>query len=286
MIFYENEWAAADYSSGDTVTHGGIVFEALEAIASSVTTTPIQDAFTRWKIVGVQRITDAYSLYADIFLTLNDASDDVRHSIPSFMQEAQIKLSKTLKLPVQKTQVTTNLDSEGKFQMPDNLLSVDNIRFNGEKQVFATLEDKGYITIREADKEEYETLRQTYARSYDALGYDNPVFYVSDAFAYVTPYPSNAQVQISYYKEEPLLFSKLAQTDGSTTTVTGNSYVVQVPHLLKIGALVAAEGFVNDPQRVAAWKQEYQQALIETIKLYSDYESQPQHVSWNTSYNI
>ena len=298
------------YNTGNVVEFSGVEFRATSNIPNTNTTDPIQDDGANWKAQGVIRIVDAYSLWHDIDLTLNNSA--VSNHIWSFIQQADFALNKRLRSPAQIETSTLTLDADSKTAINHlGFVDIDNVRLAGDSSFNYSLRERGKVEILAAqNKADYEQLRQSYNEDFnytDSYGYLNPVYYIDQQYLYVAPsFPTGTQIEITMKVSEPQLgttqdvvnanfepINSANQTVAEwiaaapantaqnfvqdTTFIMTNLWISQCPHLLKLGALTYAESFLKDDPRIVVWKAQYQENLQETIDEFYRFEIEQPH---------
>lgn len=299
------------YPAGAVIEFNGVSYEALSAIPATNTTSPVQDNGASWKIDSVVRIQDAYSAWAAVYLALNSNQTKVTNSIWLFLQESEQTLNKVLRSPAMKMTRSFTLDANSSFVLPENLLDIDNLRLSGSvgsTNTESSLQQQGFIEITGGNKAEYELLRQRYAGGIVRdiqTEFDFPVYWIDEDVAYIAPaYSAGTVVELTFYGAEASLgttqllvnadFEPInadAQTladwvaDGNDEStfvqdeafIDTNLWISQTPHLLKLGALVAAEHYLNNDPRSAAWREEFIRNQAETVNEYEAYEANRPH---------
>ena len=314
---YANEVA---YAIGDQATFNGVVYEATAAISDINTTDPREDGGVNWKVAWIVNIEDAYGIWNSISIALNRTDDDdINGSIWMFMQQANYALNRVLRSPAMKVTRDFIVDSNTRFAPPTDLLQVESVRIKSDQGTQYTLQGRGNIeclaAVNRSDLiEQQETIRRD-GTLYADDAYSNPYYWYDRDFFYIVDglYESGTEVEMTYYAAEAVIGDTLGELnadfepinsegqnesewveDGNelddfvqaTVLITTNIYTSQFPHLLKLGALVAAEDYVNDPERSIKWKLEYKESLAEAQDEISRFESnRPYNVELFNSYS-
>ena len=301
------------YAIGDTATFNGVVYEATVAIPDTNTTDPRVDGGVNWKVSYVVNIEDAYGLWNAIAIAFNRPNDDIINgSIWMFIQQSNYALNRIIRSPAMRVTRQFILDEDGRFPPPTDLLQVDALRAFTDQGTQFTLAGRGNIEILAAVNrsdliDQQESIRRNGALFTDgsSLGplywYDRDFFYVTDGI-----YADQTVMEMTYYAAEAALGEIVGElnsdfepinSDGETLEewieagndaddfvqnmilVTTNVFTAQFPHLIKLGALVAAEDYLRDPEQSVKWKAEYDRALTETIDEINRFDS-------NRPYNV
>lgn len=300
------------YAIRATAEFNGVVYEATSAIPVTNTTNPVQDNNVNWKINSVIRLEDAYSIWSSVYLSLNTDNPKITNSIWLYLQIAEQHIAKVVRSPLQITTRDFVLDDESSFIFPDNLLEIDNIRLKGSIGAINTgssLQQRGFIEFRNANKANYEVLRQFHlngiVRDNTLSQFDYPVYWHEEDRCYLAPnYDAGTVVEMTFYGSEAQLGTTQPEVNDDFEPINsasqtlaewiaaGNSagnfvqnqafidknlWTDQAPHLVKLGALVAAENDLKDPIRSESWKAEYDRNLEETISEYEAFNARRPH---------
>ncbi len=309
-------WSSTSaYSIGTLAYYSGSVYEAVKAVAADPDGNPIPVGNTNWRFNSLIRIEDYYSLQNAVELALNVDDKVINDSIPMFIQTAEQGLNKILRSPAQKNVRTFAVDDKSRFKIPGDTLEVINMRKKDADAGF-TLRSRGSVVIEAAtDNSQYEAVRQNedndFRRVPGAGQIEYPVYWDDSSYYNIAPaYEDGTDIEFVYYQQVPPLgdytlrvnadYEPLNEDDQTLEewVADGNSpntfvqaedltlrnlWTVSIPHLLKLGALVAAEPYLKDNPMIAIWKSDYKQNLQETVLEFEAYESRRQHSQVMTS---
>ena len=308
------------YAIGDQVNFNGVNYEAIVVIADTNTITPVDDDGDSWNVVGVIEIQDVYGLYHSIRLTLNSDAPEVNNSIWMFIQQADFNLGKRLRTIGQRNMRTVTLDDDSKADISElGILDIDHIKIAGDGNLASSLRQRGKVQVLAADgKKEIEELNQYFRQDYlfsNTSTFNYPLYYIDGRNLIIAPdFDEGTEVEITFKEAEPKLGTtqlsvnddyEPINSDGETLAewvangndaedfvqaeifIDFNGWIEQCPHLLKLDALVAAEMFLDNDPRVAAWRQEYALNLKETIDYFYRFESdRPNTVRQSSPYTF
>lgn len=181
-------------------------------------------------------ITDYATLQTEVANTL--ARDDLTAEIPQFIQFAENKLSRTLNLRNEETDLNVAISS-GSAAVPTDFKALKFAYF-----------DQSPVEILEWVPLDH--LYRSYPNRSESF---TPAFISRQAGNFVFgPSSKDGTLRGVYYaKQDPL-----RTTDGSW-------YVVNAPELLLYGSLLEAVPFIKDDVRIPIWQQFYTDA-INTVK--------------------
>ena len=310
-----SEWAAAtSYAQDDVVQYNGIRFIAAAAITGAATNANPIDNEAQWTFDSVLRITDYYSLQYAVQEAINTTSTTINNSIPSYIENVERYLSKSLRSPAQKERRVFTVDADSKFSIPSDMLEVSHLRRNTDDSSY-DLRSRGSISVvRAPDRESWETLSQYYANTgpfwRDQSTYSYPYWIADNEFIWIAPeYDSGTEFELEYYQSVPRLGTTggrvnddyvaldsqgrtraeaVAAGDGFTQqqiTVTTNLWTATQPNLLKAGACVEAFRFLKEDRDAALWQAEYDAQLQAAMDEFAAFEAGgPQGLQQETPY--
>lgn len=190
-------------------------------------------------------ITDYTNLKTSIAAWL--AKDNLTAYIPDFIVIAETRIYSELNTRGMETAISETISS-GVVAVPSSYKQMKHLYVDGSpvKRIFRRGSDWVY--------EKYPT------RSADA----KPSFFAREGSNFIFgPYPdSDYTIKGIYYAKPDNL------SDGSPT----NWFTTNAPDLLLYGALIAAEPFLKDDERIAVWENEYQKAKSRVEKETRDEE--------------
>ena len=170
---------------------------------------------------------------------------DLTARIPDFIALAEARINRELRIrpmEVRSTMYTTA--DQQYFQLPGGYIQMRNIQLNTNPTT--PLE---YITPEMLDRL-YGSTTTGKPRAYTLIGDE----------IQLAPIPDSAyQVEMAFYEK----FTPLG--DGSAGTVTSNWLTANAPDVLLYGALMEAEPFIKNDERIPMWQAQYQQ-IIQTLK--------------------
>ena len=166
---------------------------------------------------------------------------DLTDRIPDFIALAEARINRELRIrpmEVRSTMYTTA--DQQYFQLPGGYIQMRNIQLNTNPTT--PLE---YITP--------EMLDRLYGSS--ATGKPRAYTLIGDEIQ-LAPIPDSAyQVEMAFYEK----FTPLG--DGSAGTVTSNWLTANAPDILLYGALMEAEPFIKNDERIPVWLNGYSNAI-------------------------
>ena len=166
---------------------------------------------------------------------------DLTSRIPDFIALAEARINRELRIrpmEVRSTMYTTA--DQQYFQLPGGYIQMRNIQLNTNPTT--PLE---YITPEMLDRL-YGSTTTGKPRAYTLIGDE----------IQLAPIPDSAyQVEMAFYEK----FTPLG--DGSAGTVTSNWLTANAPDLLLYGALMEAEPFIKNDERIPVWLNGYSNAI-------------------------
>jgi hypothetical protein len=166
---------------------------------------------------------------------------DLTARIPDFIALAEARINRELRIrpmEVRSTMYTTA--DQQYFQLPGGYIQMRNIQLNTNPTT--PLE---YITPEMLDRL-YGSTTTGKPRAYTLIGDE----------IQLAPIPDSAyQVEMAFYEK----FTPLG--DGSAGTVTSNWLTANAPDVLLYGALMEAEPFIKNDERIPVWLNGYSNAI-------------------------
>ena len=236
-------WVSGASYTQDTslVTYRGIIFQALTT-HNGVTTDPLEDT-TNWKVNGIYRIQDIYSLAEAVKIAVNRNVPQINNSVWMYIQMMEASIATRLRVPAQLTRTVQTVvqmteDGESYIEMPDSTLQIENIRVmnpdgvGGDDGDFNSLLYQGRYEINEANYYEYQLIKQRYDSDidfFDAVSstqFRSMVYWNDGRRAYFAPTLSaGTQVEVVYYAElNPLGYPiLLTNADGDAVNDAGQT---------------------------------------------------------------
>ena len=245
-----------------------------------------------WVAQSVRYIGSYYAGIEAAKLELNTDDDMINNSIPLFWSLNERSVRRVVRAPSQRKTVVLTADSDGKIQIPSDLLEVINLRFNSDAPTGFGLEALGSVEILAANYEEFKRLDLSYSSGTSSLRYsvegiaEAPYYWFDSQYFWVAPsaLAADAEFELVYYGEIPLLGREYPAVDsdgdpidsnGDKTSVSGldqttvfltnNWFVDAAPDLLLYGTLLNAEAYLKDDPRLPLWKAKYDLALQEVL---------------------
>jgi len=181
----------------------------------------------------------AFTTYSDLQATIASylARTDLTAMIPTFIQLAETRLRRELRLRVMlKVATTQTVANDSTVELPSDFLEMRDIHFNTDP-----------ITVLK-----YNTPNIFYRNSFSTIT-GKPVQYTLLANDFqLAPIPdTNYEVQMLYYSAPPYL------TDTNTTNV----FLTNCPDLLLYAALGEAEPYLMNDERLNTWAALYQRGV-------------------------
>ncbi len=166
---------------------------------------------------------------------------DLTARIPDFIALAEARLNRELRIrpmEVRSTMVTTA--DQQYFQLPGGYIQMRNMQLNTNPTT--PLE---YITPEMMDRL-YGSTTSGKPRAYTLIGDEIQLAPIPD---------STYTVEMAFYEK----FTPLG--DGSSGTVTSNWLTANAPDVLLYGALMEAEPFIKNDERIPVWLNGYNNAV-------------------------
>ena len=166
---------------------------------------------------------------------------DLTARIPDFIALAEARLNRELRIrpmEVRSTMVTTA--DQQYFQLPGGYIQMRNMQLNTNPTT--PLE---YITPEMMDRL-YGSTTSGKPRAYTLIGDEIQLAPIPD---------STYTVEMAFYEK----FTPLG--DGSSGTVTNNWLTANAPDVLLYGALMEAEPFIKNDERIPVWLNGYNNAV-------------------------
>ena len=312
------QWSSTvTYTTGQQVLLNGVLYEATMNISAGVNPT-VDNA---WEVIAVHSIQDYSSLIEAARLNLNVDDDEINRSVPLFIQLAEESFKTRIRAPQQRKRVILTVDSQGRVEVPGDLLEVLNMRENstGASGGFRDVRSRGVIEILNGNYEEYQRLLRfdqsdNFVGVQDYNAFDAPTFWFDSRYFWIAPiYDAGTEIELVYIATIPQLGTIVSLTDESnnainsagmtsaqwvaagntaetfvqaTQTVTQNWFTAAAPQMLLYGALCKAEGYLKDPERIAQWKALFEAAQTETQDMVNRFEeSQPHQIYLENTYS-
>ena len=181
--------------------------------------------------------------YTDLKAAIADWLDrsDLTDRIPDFIALAEARLNRELRIRAMENRATmTTTAGQRYFALPARYLQMRNFQINTNP--ITPLE---YITPEMLDRL-YGANTTSKPRAYSLIGEEIQLAPIPD-----TEYT----VEMAYYEK----FSPLG--DGTGGTVTSNWLTENAPDVLLYGALVEAEPFIRNDERIQLWLTAYKEAI-------------------------
>ena len=297
-------WSATtNYSSGDRVFYNGVGYEAERAVTASTT---IPTGNLNWKAYAVFEITDYYSLQEDILLELNTDSPEICSSIPKFISDAEVVMSKFLRSPAQRTTRRFVLDGDGAFTLPTDVIEIDHLRTDDTEGSDRTLLERGSISIQKTNRTNYEEIRQYYRSNPFFSGeiYLYPAYYVEGQSLRIAPvYSEGTEVLMTYWQKPPQLgktglrtrvvnnvatsINSDNQTEAEwvaagnpastfvqdTKVVTTNLWTATTPELIKAAAVASGFRALKEDASYQLWDARFKELSALTVEEFKRFET-------------
>ena len=185
----------------------------------------------------------ALSTYTELKDAIADWLDrsDLTNRIPDFIALAEARLNRELRIrPMEVRSTMTTTVGQRYFNLPGGYLQMRNFQINTNP--ITPLE---YITPEMLDRL-YGANTTSKPRAYSLIGEEIQLAPIPD-----TEYT----VEMAYYEK----FSPLG--DGTGGTVTSNWLTENAPDVLLYGALIEAEPFIRNDERIQLWLTAYKEAI-------------------------
>ena len=178
---------------------------------------------------------------------------DLTARIPDFITLAEARLNRDLRIrPMEVRSSMETTSGQRYFNLPGGYLQMRNIQLNTNP--IAPLE---YITPEMLDRL-YGSDTTGKPRAYTLIGDEIQLAPVPD---------SDYTVEMAFYEK----FTPLG--DGTSGTVTSNWLTLNAPDILLYGALLEAEPFIKNDERIGLWLNAYNGA----IKKIQDADARDRH---------
>ena len=185
----------------------------------------------------------ALSTYTELKDAIADWLDrsDLTARIPDFIALAEARINRELRIrPMEVRSTMYATVDQQYFNLPGGYIQMRNIQLNTNPTT--PLE---YITPEMLDRL-YGSTTTGKPRAYTLIGDE----------IQLAPIPDSAyQVEIAFYEK----FTPLG--DGSAGTVTSNWLTANAPDILLYGALMEAEPFIKNDERIPVWLNGYSNAI-------------------------
>ena len=185
----------------------------------------------------------ALSTYTELKDAIADWLDrsDLTARIPDFIALAEARINRELRIrPMEVRSTMYATVDQQYFNLPGGYIQMRNIQLNTNPTT--PLE---YITPEMLDRL-YGSTTTGKPRAYTLIGDE----------IQLAPIPDSAyQLEIAFYEK----FTPLG--DGSAGTVTSNWLTANAPDILLYGALMEAEPFIKNDERIPVWLNGYSNAI-------------------------
>ena len=181
---------------------------------------------------------------------------DLTDRIPDFIALAEARINRELRIRPMEVRSTmyTTVDQQY-FNLPGGYIQMRNIQLNTNPTT--PLE---YITPEMLDRL-YGSTTSGKPRAYSLIGDEIQLAPIPD---------STYTVEMAFYEK----FTSLG--DGTSGTVTSNWLTTNAPDLLLYGALMEAEPFIKNDERIPVWLNGYSNA-INKLQQQTNYRRQLQY---------
>ena len=186
----------------------------------------------------------ALSTYSELQASIADWLNrtDLTTAIVDFITLAEAQFNRTIRVSQMEQRATTNtVAGDGYLSLPADYLMMRNIQLNSNP-----VRSLDYLTPEEIDKF-YDSSESSKPAAYTIVGNEFQLAPTPDA-AY--------EVEISYYQKIAAL----------SDTNTSNWLLESYPDMYLYGALIQAEPYLKNDQRIILWKSALQLAQDELIK--------------------
>ena len=185
----------------------------------------------------------ALSTYTELKDAIADWLDrsDLTNRIPDFIALAEARLNRELRIrPMEVRSTMTTTVGQRYFNLPGGYLQMRNFQINTNP--ITPLE---YITPEMLDRL-YGSNTTGKPRAYSLIGDEIQLAPIPD---------STYTIEMAFYEK----FTPLG--DGSSGTVTSNWLTKNAPDVLLYGALIEAEPFIKNDERIQLWLTAYKEAI-------------------------
>ena len=185
----------------------------------------------------------ALSTYTELKDAIADWLDrsDLTNRIPDFIALAEARLNRELRIrPMEVRSTMTTTVGQRYFNLPGGYLQMRNFQINTNP--ITPLE---YITPEMLDRL-YGSNTTGKPRAYSLIGDE----------IQLAPIPDSAYtIEMAFYEK----FTPLG--DGTSGTVTSNWLTKNAPDVILYGALIEAEPFIKNDERIQLWLTAYKEAI-------------------------
>ena len=185
----------------------------------------------------------ALSTYTELKDAIADWLDrsDLTARIPDFIALAEARISRDLRIrPMEVRSIMYTTSGQKYFNLPGGYIQMRNIQLNTNPT-----QPLEYITPEMLDRL-YGSNTTGKPKAYTLIGDE----------IQLSPVPDSAyELEMAFYEK----FTALG--DGTSGTVTSNYLTKNAPDVLLYGALMEAEPFIKNDERVAVWLNGYSNAV-------------------------
>tara|TARA_B110000261_G_scaffold162035_1_gene204790 strand:+ start:859 stop:1506 length:648 start_codon:yes stop_codon:yes gene_type:complete len=185
----------------------------------------------------------ALSTYTELKDAVADWLDrsDLTARIPDFIALAETRINRELRIrPMEVRSTMTTTSGNQYFNLPGGYIQMRNIQLNTNPTT--PLE---YITPEMMDRL-YGSSTTGKPRAYSLIGDEIQLAPIPDSAYYL---------EMAFYEK----FTSLG--DGTSGTVTSNWLTLNAPDILLYGALMEAEPFIKNDERIPVWLNGYSSAI-------------------------
>jgi hypothetical protein len=183
---------------------------------------------------------NTYSGLKDAVADWLDRSD-ISTRIPDFITLAEARINRDLRIRAMEVRSTmTTTAGKRYFNLPGGYLQMRNIQLNTD-----AIKPLEYVTPEMLDRL-YSGSVSGVPRAYTLIGDEIQLAPVPDA-AYI--------LEMAFYEK----FTELG--DGTSGTVTSNWLTKNAPDVLLYGALLEAEPFIKNDERIPVWLNAYRESI-------------------------
>ena len=185
----------------------------------------------------------ALSTYTELKDAIADWLDrsDLTNRIPDFIALAEARLNRELRIrPMEVRSTMTTTVGQRYFNLPGGYLQMRNFQINTNP--ITPLE---YITPEMLDRL-YGSNTSGKPKAYSLIGDEIQLAPIPD---------SEYTIEMAFYEK----FTPLG--DGTSGTVTSNWLTKNAPDVLLYGALIEAEPFIKNDERIQLWLTAYKEAI-------------------------
>ena len=185
----------------------------------------------------------ALSTYTELKDAVADWLDrsDLTARIPDFIALAETRINRELRIrPMEVRSLMTTTAGNQYFNLPGGYIQMRNIQLNTNPTT--PLE---YITPEMMDRL-YGSSTTGKPRAYSLIGDEIQLAPIPDSAYYL---------EMAFYEK----FTSLG--DGTSGTVTSNWLTLNAPDILLYGALMEAEPFIKNDERIPVWLNGYSSAI-------------------------